>query len=202
MLPTKSTKRMLTTMSTVIAFPGTLEPVQVAELLDRHAVTRDAVERTSPVGRRRVHRDEEARDEADDEEVREARRSRQDRVIIAPGVVVASTTSFAPAPPTKPDRQEDVDDHREQGGRAERELRVAHRVLVLRRERGTDVDPPGRPAHQPEPDERELEAAPREPRVTELVRRGWRCRSCRSGTGGSSSRTAAPSAGRRRRSRT
>ncbi len=158
---------MLTTMSTVIAVPGHVEAVQRPELLDRHPVARDPVERTAAVGGRRVHRDDEARDQADDEEVGEARRA--DDLVHRPRIVVAPDELRAGAA-DEPDREHDVDDHREQRGRAERELRVAHRVLVLGREGRTDVDPPGRPAHQPEPDERELKPAPREPRVAQLVR--------------------------------
>ena len=193
---------MLTIMSTRHRVAGHLIPVQHPEPLDRHPVARDAEERTSPVGGGRVHGYHEAVHQADDEEVLEQPpsccrgwsssrpRSRTPRR--------ASRTGTA----DEGDREQDVDDHREQRRRPERQLRVADGVLVLGGKGGADVDAPRRPAHQPQPDERELEPAPRQARDRSACSSGWRCRSCRSGTAGSSSRTAGPSAGRRRRSRT
>ena len=138
--------------------PGHVVAVQPAELLYGHPRPRDPVERAPAVRGCRVHRDDEARDETHDEEIRERRRA--DDQVHRPDVVVG-TDELRRAAADEADRQHDVDDHREERRRAQRALRITGGVLVLGGEGRTDVHPPGRPAHQPEPDERELESAPR-----------------------------------------
>ena len=168
MFPTKRTNRMLMTMSTVIAFPGTWNLLSAPSCLIVIPSRRDAVERATAVRRRGVHGDQEARDETDDEQVLHELGVRpEDRE--HPADVVVARDRLLARPADERDRQQDVDEEREERRRAQGELRVADGVLVLGGERRADVDPPGRPAHQPQPDQGELEPTPGQPVVVELV---------------------------------
>ena len=156
MLPTKRTKRMLMIVSSDIAFPGTLNlfsrpsslivipslempysarlPSAVAVFIEMMKLKRMTTTKKSvaPLPDERVER-------AD---------------------VVEALDGLRTHPAGESDRQQRVHDQREDRGRHERLPRVAHRVLVLGRERRAGVDTPSRPDHDPDPDERDLQPAP------------------------------------------
>ena len=144
-------------------------PVQRVELLDRHVVARDPVQRARAVRGRRVHRDDEARDDHDHEEVRQRRRAGER--LQRPDVVERGDRLLADAA-DEAERQERVDDEGEDARRAQRELRVVDRVLVLGRERRARVHAPRGPGHDPEPDEREPDDLPGRDRGRLLARAG------------------------------
>ena len=85
------------------------------------------------VGGRRVHGDQEARDEAEHEQVLHELRVRPEDGEHPAHVVVARDRLRTRAPHER-DREEDVDDEREERRGAERKVGVAHGVLVLGRE--------------------------------------------------------------------
>ena len=136
------------------------EAVELAELLDRHPVLGDPVERSRAVHRRRVHRQHEPRDDAEDhhaaEEVADERvecvRVPRDQSRVGGDRLRAEGAA-------RTERQQHVDHRREQRRAPQRHPRVALRVAVLRRERRHHLDPVGRPAHEVEPHERERQAA-------------------------------------------
>ena len=138
-----------------------VEPIEDAELLDRHPGTRDSVERAPAVGGRGVHREHEAQEQEDEHDAAEpasdelVERTGEELPLRALLVDEVGADRARDA-----QRQDHVDEEREARGRAERERRIALRVVVLGRKARADLDPVRRPAHQEQPDERDPQAAP------------------------------------------
>ena len=132
-----------------------VELVQVVQPLDRHVVAGDAVEGAASVGRRRVHREDQARDQADHGEPAErgAGDLLQSRDVEA--AVVADRSHHA----AQAERQEEVDEQREHGHALQRLGGVPLRVVVLGREARAHLDPVRGPAHDEEPHQRDPEVA-------------------------------------------
>ena len=150
-------------MSSDIAFPGTLKRFRLPELLDRHPVLRDAVERPAAVCRRRVHREDEARQMTT---TKKLRRSRPNELVQRPDVV-EGLDGLGTDSACESDRHERVDHEDEDRRRQQGLSRVVDGVLVLGRE-GRGRFGRGRPDHDPDPDQRELQAPPGETGVAEL----------------------------------